>query len=170
MSLNACKAGHIIHDFMSISPISSCIKHIIVFPYRIPWSTELIQQLTCITKYFTKSCIVLSDIYWPMAWSSLPPSPFNALVSRNEQQRFSLPSSIWLNLQFWRDPASRVWTRVALWAQKVFNKVSPVLLICSVSNEREKKRRQKREREGERERANYSGFKYFTLHRILCIN
>lgn len=28
----------------------------------------------------------------------------------------------------------------------------------------------KKEKEGEIERADYSGFKYFTLHRILCIN
>ena len=38
MSLNACKAGHKIHDFFKpdLSPISSGIKHIIViFPRRI---------------------------------------------------------------------------------------------------------------------------------------
>lgn len=34
----------------------------------------------------------------------------------------------------------------------------------------DKKDRTASEKERARERANYSGFKYFTLHRILCIN
>lgn len=98
MSLNACKAQHIIHDFICFlkpdsSPISSHIKHIILSlpPDRIPWKTRLVQQLTCISKYFKKSCIVFSNIYRSMAWSKSTSLPlFYALVSRNEQQCFFL--------------------------------------------------------------------------------
>lgn len=127
MSLNACKAQHIIHDFFFLnkpdsSPISSHIKHIILSPLpdRIPWKTRLVQQLTCISKYFKKSCIVFSNIYRSMAWSKSTSLPPFLCFSQQEWTTmfFSLPPPIWLNLHFWRDPASRVWAHVVLRFQK----------------------------------------------------
>lgn len=164
---NACKAEHKIHDFQAdSSPISSCLKYItVLFPHSILWRTRLVQQLTCIIKF----CIVFSNIDQPIVKGSLCPPPFPWFCRKEWTTLFSsaIPN---LNQPAFHDEIERPTYEQMRPCESKSPSTKSVFLICSVFNKREKKREDKREKENERERANYSGFKYFTLHRILCIN
>lgn len=132
-------------------PISSCIKHIIVTSHRISWKKNMLgQQLTCIIKYFKKSCIVcVSNIYRPMAFF-----PLYALVSRNEvrQQCFS-PVITNLTQPAFSDRIQRLKYEHMRphESEKPVNKLSLVLLICSVLDKKKKRIKEKTKREKEKE-------------------